>query len=120
MYNTLLLQEHLEEIAGRGREAVENDWQIIRDRITFLEGYTKEHLVEEERLMRVSSYPEYAEHKEEHDAIIATFLEINERINQSREISVVVELKNFLLGWVFQHTSNTDMEYKDKLDLSKL
>ncbi|MBF0454863.1 MAG: hemerythrin domain-containing protein [Magnetococcales bacterium] len=116
LYHILLLQEHLEAVLTLDDQTL--DWKLVDQSIDFLETYTLEHLKAEEVLMVASHYAGYAEHKAEHEKLIVDFLEIKGRIMASRKKEDVSELKDFLLGWLFKHTSCTDMEYKGKLDLS--
>lgn len=117
-YHILLLQEYVEKVEMQ--QDVADYWQQVDATISFLQGYTLQHLKKEEELMLASNYFGYGLHKAHHDKLIEEFVALKDLIEQFRKTADVAKLKNFLLTWLFQHTSSVDIEYKDKLDISKL
>jgi hemerythrin-like metal-binding protein len=117
-YNILLLQESLQEVSTQ--DQVEENWETLWAFVEKLGQLTSAHLEVEEALMQASNYANYPAHKIKHEKITAQFQGLKDKIKNNRLLTDIVELHDFMLAWIFQHTSTIDMEYKGKLDVSKL
>jgi len=72
--------------------------------------YTVEHFGYEERYMRQYSYPEYEQHKHEHDNFIARVTALEEKFKKGT-IILSYEITSFLKDWIKHHIQNSDMKY---------
>lgn len=72
--------------------------------------YTRIHFAVEEALMRVFEYPDYVQHKAEHEKLLAQFTEKAEKC-QSGKTSASLELLQFLRGWLTDHIIHGDKKY---------
>lgn len=69
--------------------------------------YTRGHFKREEEVMQRMDYPEFLEHKEEHDKLARQVLEMQkEFVSGEKKLSVV--LLKFLFNWLFQHIMQVD------------
>ena len=69
----------------------------------------------EEELFIKYKYPEYDEHKKEHDDFIAYIESVNlENIDDNQKM-FLKELLGKIVQWVFKHIITTDFMYKDYL-----
>jgi hemerythrin len=80
-----------------------------------LENYTRYHCACEEKLLAMTCYPKLAEHKLEHENLIAKIADMSERFKGSTCPSDAEELMNFAYEWVRDHISSTDKEYAEHL-----
>lgn len=91
-------------IQQKGRE------QII-ETLSFLKEYTVEHFRSEEEIMKKHNFPEYLEHKKEHDDFVATVIELEQNIiNQGATILSTLKLNRTLTDWLLTHISKSDMK----------
>ncbi len=88
---------------GKGRERV-------RDVISNLVRYTREHFSAEENAMRNAGYPEYPHHKQEHDAFTSKVLAF-EADFEAGNVLLSVDLMNFLRDWLTGHILKSDKRY---------
>ncbi len=96
---------------GKGRE-------VIKDIVRELLDYSKYHFQTEESYFKKYDYPEFEEHKKEHDFFVNKVKEILKELEEGKTISVTISTYNFLVSWVKNHIMKTDMKYRDFL-LSK-
>ncbi|MCP5459653.1 MAG: hemerythrin family protein [Gammaproteobacteria bacterium] len=73
--------------------------------------YTKVHFAVEESLMRILDYPDYEEHKAEHDRLIVEINEFRDLFGQD-EVTPTYELLIFLKRWLFNHIMKVDKHYE--------
>lgn len=72
--------------------------------------YTRIHFAVEESLMRIFEYPDYENHKAEHEELVDEVLSMrHEVIDNQRRISF--KLLHFLKMWLTQHIMDSDKEY---------
>ena len=88
---------------GKGRDRV-------RDVISNLVRYTREHFSAEENAMRYAGYPEYPLHKQEHDAFTSKVLAF-EADFEAGKVLLSVDLMNFLRDWLTSHILKSDKRY---------
>lgn len=72
--------------------------------------YTKFHFTTEEKYMKRFKYPDYEEHKLEHDKFVAKVEQFrNDYENEKAGVSY--EIMNFLKDWLLGHIQLTDRKY---------
>jgi len=95
-----------------GNKVQEHDYfsKVIREAVK----YVKSHFATEERIMRVTKFAGYAEHKKEHDNFI---LSLVEKINDYKAGNryALSTFARFLKDWVMSHIA-----FVDKLDFEFL
>ncbi|MDF2927003.1 MAG: hemerythrin [Paenibacillaceae bacterium] len=94
--------------------------QII-ETLSFLKEYTVEHFKSEEEIMLKYDYPEYADHKKDHDDFVATVVELEQNIlNQGATILSTLKLNRTLTDWLLTHISKNDMKIGQYLRINNL
>ena len=87
----------------------------IDDVIKFLEDYAKNHFAMEENYMEESAYPEYRQHRAEHEKFMITFAELKRELQKikasgsyagSYELSVTTD--QVLVDWLLDHIAKAD------------
>ena len=71
--------------------------------------YTRVHFAVEESLMRILHYPEYEQHKIQHDRLIQQLVDLSGRLNAGKAVSF--ELAHFLKVWLTKHIMENDKRY---------
>ncbi|MEO8370456.1 MAG: bacteriohemerythrin [Candidatus Solibacter sp.] len=80
--------------------------------------YTTVHFAHEERLMKRHSYPGFAVHKAQHDALIKQVLGLQTEYQAGRA-TLAVPVLHFLKDWLEKHIQKTDMAYIECLKANK-
>jgi hemerythrin-like metal-binding protein len=70
--------------------------------------YTVTHFQHEETLMRGSAYPQFKEHKAEHDALTSKVVALQKSAATKGELVLTLETMRFLREWLDQHICKTD------------
>lgn len=83
---------------------------ITADLLKTLVMYTREHFACEESLMRQSAFPEAADHKHLHDELTSQVQDYVKRFEDG-EISLSVDLLQFLNQWLVKHIKGSDRKY---------
>ncbi len=87
----------------------------INDVIKFLEDFVKNHFAMEENYMKELEYPEYRQHKAEHEKFMITFSELKQELQKikdsgsyagSYELSVTTD--QILVDWLLNHIAKVD------------
>jgi len=104
--------EQLFELVNRMHAAVVNgDYPSVGEKILEdLIDYVLEHFTTEERLFEAEGYPQYEEHKQQHDLLARQVLEIQEDF-KAKKIMLTFELLDFLSDWLKNHTTDSDLQY---------
>ena len=89
---------------GRGKDALGS---ILDGLIS----YTKTHFANEERYMKQHSFPAFAAHKAEHDALTAQVIDVQKKYNSGATAALSMEVMNFLKNWLGKHIQGTDKKY---------
>lgn len=76
--------------------------------------YAGTHFKDEEELLHHHDFPEVADHKEEHLVFVERVHELRSEYETDRT-GFTLHLRNFLLGWFFNHIKSEDMNYKHYL-----
>jgi len=103
----LLNQLHDAILHHHGAEAT----GLILDRLC---EYTKIHFAVEESLLRILNYPDYEEHKEHHEQLLAQVMELRSKM-ESGDHSISFELLHFLKKWLTIHILEEDSAYTEHL-----
>jgi hemerythrin len=87
------------------------DRSEVEPLVSYLGDYVLEHFEDEERLMRESGYPGYADHRALHErfkndfgATVADFSE------QGATLLVAMTIHNWIAGWLRTHLAGPDVE----------
>lgn len=78
--------------------------------IAEMKNYTVVHFSHEEKLMQQLNYPDYAQHKKEHDLFVAKVLDVEEKTKNGKLV-VSLEITTFLKDWLKGHINGTDKKY---------
>jgi hemerythrin len=80
-----------------------------------LVNYTVYHFETEEKLFQKYDYPEYLQHKGEHDKMRQQVADVHKRFNAG-ELLLNADVLNLLRTWLSQHILHTDKKYSDFLN----
>jgi hemerythrin len=86
--------------------------QILQQTLTELIDYTKHHFATEEGMMQKSSYPEYRQHKAEHDALTRKVVQFRNEVAADRVV-VTIDVLQFLKDWLVNHIGHMDQGIGD-------
>jgi len=87
---------------GKGKAAMGTTLASLID-------YTKRHFAAEEQLMQMHAYPEYAEHKKQHDDLTARVVDLQKGFAVGRTY-LSVEVLQFLKDWLVNHIGKRDQK----------
>jgi hemerythrin len=82
----------------------------VRKTLDELVDYTRTHFAVEERMMTEAGYPEHAEHKVHHEALIDQIRALQQKLD-SGEAAVTFELLHFLRVWLIRHIAESDKRF---------
>jgi hemerythrin len=74
--------------------------------------YTIHHFSTEELYMKRFSYPEYEEHRKEHQNFINKVNAVEEKLQKGTMV-ISFEITSFLKDWIKNHIQNTDKKYTE-------
>lgn len=89
--------------AGKGQA-------VLSDIFDELIKYMTAHFSTEEGLMAAYAFPQYLEHKAEHDKFVATVQGLKDKFDHG-DTGTVLTLSQFVVDWFQQHTLKMDMKY---------
>lgn len=72
--------------------------------------YTRVHFIVEESLMRILHYPEFEQHKGEHEALVAQVVALQQKL-AAGQATITFELLHFLKVWLTKHIAGSDRRY---------
>ena len=72
--------------------------------------YTKFHFKREEELLELHNYPDYEDHKQQHQVMIGEVERFVEKYNQQGH-EALDEVSSFLSNWLINHINGTDKQY---------
>lgn len=90
---------------GEGNEALN---RILSE----MASYAVEHFQTEEELFRSYSYPEYLQHKQEHDDFVARVTEFKKQFDDKKML-LSLAVSEFLRDWLLNHIMKTDKKYTE-------
>ncbi|MBF0622348.1 MAG: hemerythrin family protein [Magnetococcales bacterium] len=94
------------------RKPTSSDWNEIDRIFTELIRYTQTHFRDEEKSMREHGYPQLDAHKAQHHKLEEQLKGYQQQL-MGRDVRSTVDMKFFLLEWLFSHINNHDMRYKE-------
>lgn len=83
---------------------------VVNSILKDLADYTRIHFAVEESLMRILNYPDYEQHKEIHEELLASVADLQEKVASGKK-SIGFELMHFLKTWLTKHIMEEDMQY---------
>ncbi|MCU7842356.1 MAG: bacteriohemerythrin [Candidatus Thiodiazotropha sp. (ex Monitilora ramsayi)] len=83
---------------------------VVNSILADLADYTRIHFAVEESLMRILNYPGYEEHKEIHEELLHSVVDLQEKVATGKK-SIGFELMHFLKTWLTKHIMEEDMQY---------
>ena len=92
---------------GGGKDAVQSA-------LNALLSYTRYHFQREQELMRRAGFPEYEEHKAEHDRFTSQVAEYQIGL-ESGQIALSVQMLHFLKNWLANHICIRDVRFSSHL-----
>ncbi|MDP8208094.1 MAG: bacteriohemerythrin [Candidatus Electryonea clarkiae] len=81
--------------------------QIVHDLIL----YTKDHFRDEEYNMYIHNYPDYIEHKHEHEVLTSDVIKY--ALDFCTNPNLSIEILSFLGDWVINHILDSDKKYTE-------
>jgi len=94
---------HAAMTEGRGRS-------VIGSVLDGLAAYTVSHFANEEKLMQLYLYPDYARHKAIHDKLVGQVKSLQEEFH-SGNATISLDVLTFLQGWLVDHIVGVDQKY---------
>jgi len=82
--------------------------------MNFLADYAVRHFASEEELMTASMYPQYNQHKQQHDDFVKEVIDFMGLYHKEGDtISVSETINNFVITWLKEHIMGSDKEMAD-------
>jgi hemerythrin len=72
--------------------------------------YTATHFADEEKLMQQHSYPDYEQHKKEHNKLVLQVLDVQKQFHGGNAV-ITSAVMNFLKDWLQKHILGDDAKY---------
>jgi hemerythrin len=72
--------------------------------------YTQAHFKAEEGILKSNQYPDFINHKVEHDRFTKTVLDFQSKF-QRNEIGLTIDVMDFLKDWLSKHIMGVDKRY---------
>jgi len=88
---------------------------VLNEIFARLVAYTRTHFATEEELFKRYMYPEFADHKREHDELIQSVLILESQF-ASKKLGVSIKTANMLKDWLTNHIMKTDKKYVEFLN----
>lgn len=87
---------------GKGKEQIDST-------VKYLQEYVVLHFSSEEKLQKQYNYPDYINHKAQHDQFIKDFLELKLSIHTDGITGLLlIKLNKVLVDWLINHIRKTD------------
>lgn len=113
--NSTIDNQHkkLFEIANRFSNAYEQNQgrQVLGGIFQELLEYTRFHFEDEERLMREANYPDYPQHKANHEKLVNVVLNLKKNFEQG-EAGIEQRIMDFIKMWLNGHILGMDRNYR--------
>lgn len=93
-------------------KAMENqkDRKALQTVLNNLLKYCKEHLAEEEACLQQHGYPDFAEHKKQHNFFINKMIQFCEDFKDEK-FTLHFDIAVFIKNWIIQHIMVIDKQY---------
>ena len=85
--------------------------EVVNTTLNNLIEYTKYHFQHEEELMKKENYPGLAEQKSEHEKLLQTTLELQDKVRQGFSENVSNNVLMFLNNWLETHLMGLDADF---------
>lgn len=92
---------------------------IILNVLLKLDDYTKYHFNKEEEIQRINNYPEYSNHKKEHQEFIDK-LALLKKDGEKSNLLLSLKTIDYLKDWTINHILGSDKDFGDYLKRNKL
>ncbi|MGD0227655.1 MAG: bacteriohemerythrin [Terriglobia bacterium] len=94
---------HQAMVGGQGKQ------QVVKS-LSNLIKYTQIHFKTEENFMVSHQYPDYMNHKTEHDRLTKTVREFQDKF-QRNEVGLTIDVMEFLKNWLSKQILGSDQRY---------
>lgn len=84
--------------------------EVIGEVLKSLVAYTQSHFADEERLMKQHGYPDYENHKKEHNQLVMQVQDVNKKVQQGSP-ALTQSVMLFLRDWLVKHIQGEDKKY---------
>lgn len=101
----------LRDIMDAGDERAE-----VRKVLDELQHYFEYHFATEEKLLRITKYPEYKEHAGLHAELMGQLGRFREDFNFAPDTFMTLDLYDFLSDYLMRHILRADMAFKPHLE----
>lgn len=81
-----------------------------REILDRLAEYTRTHFLLEESLMRLTHYPGFEVHKQQHEDLIKQVQDLQHKLDHEN-VAITFELLHFLKNWLTQHINDSDKRF---------
>jgi len=88
--------------------------EVLSETLSKLIAYTRTHFKREEILFSTTNYPDYQEHKTQHDLFIDKINDLKKQFD-SGATQISVELIKYLTDWLVNHILISDKKYMNHL-----
>lgn len=88
---------------GKGKDIMSQVLQTLID-------YTATHFGTEEKYMIAFKYPQFTQHKLEHENFVKKVLDFQKDYN-SGKLALTIDIMNFLKDWLVSHIQGTDKKF---------
>ncbi len=99
----LINQLHDAMLVGKGKD-------VMGSVLNSLVDYTKTHFAAEETLMKLHGYPDYEQHKKEHNVLVMQVLDVQRQLREGKT-PITQAIMFFLKEWLQQHIQGNDKKY---------
>lgn len=91
---------------------IEKDLEKIEKILKFLMGYTTNHFYEEELMMMESNYPDFIQHRQQHNYFVEEIYKLYlKTVDNGITEDVLKKLKILVIEWLVDHISKSDKEF---------
>lgn len=91
----------------------QDHYDEIMTLLSSLKDYAVYHFGYEESLMEKYKYKELETHKKQHESFVAKLNEIESQDIDSKQKMVILDILDFIVGWISNHIIGSDLKYKD-------
>jgi hemerythrin len=91
------------------------DRKVVGARLDDLIGFVAEHFGSEERNFLKCEYADYQMHKQEHDKLVSTCLDLQKQFHAGKA-EITPETTGFVKDWLVNHIPNIDKRYGPTLN----
>lgn len=121
VHNKLIDEQHRELIRITNEFYVNCQTGGVIAKVSFLTAlkaavhYVKTHFSTEEEIMRKVQYPEFEQHKKQHDDFVAE-VQRQSKLFENEDNPDPAKFVSFLQNWIFGHIAASDKKYASYLD----